>query len=147
MTLKGLSIRQPYATAIALGIKTIVLRPTPTAYRGMIVIHASKHWTREQIRFAEVEHTNGRIPGRIPLGALIGFARLVDVAPVAELAPYVGALDRIYGDFNGTGYGWIVSNAMPLEEPIPYAGRHGLFEITPDTFKGATITVQTRSIG
>lgn len=41
--MKALTIRQPWASLIALGVKTIETRSWPTKYRGPIAIHAGKH--------------------------------------------------------------------------------------------------------
>ena len=40
--MKALTIRQPHATLIALGVKHIETRSSPTTYRGPLAIHAGK---------------------------------------------------------------------------------------------------------
>ncbi len=40
--IKGLSVRQPFAWAIACAGKTVENRSRMTAYRGLLAIHASK---------------------------------------------------------------------------------------------------------
>lgn len=42
--MKALSIKQPYASLIAEGVKDIENRTYPTKFRGTILIHASKTW-------------------------------------------------------------------------------------------------------
>lgn len=41
-TLATISVRQPFAWAIMAGIKTVEFRSRPVAYRGPLLIHASK---------------------------------------------------------------------------------------------------------
>ncbi len=41
--MKALTIRQPWASLIAAGVKTIETRSWSTRYRGPLAIHAGKH--------------------------------------------------------------------------------------------------------
>ena len=66
--MRAISLWQPWATAIAVGVKQIETRHWKTDYRGPIAIHAAKRWTRDEREFAEIEVANGRLPKRIPLG-------------------------------------------------------------------------------
>jgi hypothetical protein len=44
--MKGLSMMQPHASAVALGLKRIETRSWPTRYRGLVAIHASRRFPR-----------------------------------------------------------------------------------------------------
>lgn len=45
--MKAITVRQPWASLIAAGVKTIETRPRPTSYRGRIAIHAGQVWPKQ----------------------------------------------------------------------------------------------------
>lgn len=131
--MKALSLWQPWATAIALGNKRIETRHWSTSYRGPLAIHAAKHWDREQREFASIEHALGRLPKRIPFGAIVATCELVAVRGTDELihAQRVGPIERIYGNYETGRFGWLLVNINAFDEPIPFKGAQGLFTV-PD---------------
>lgn len=110
--IKALTIRQPWAQLIALGVKTIETRSWSTRYRGPLAIHAGtsrpkcSQW--EDGPFDEVgdfqfgAHVEGREAPHdwwiqdlrdgsgiddvydLPLGAVVAVADLVDVVPMID---------------------------------------------------------------
>lgn len=105
--MKALTIRQPWASLIALGIKTIETRSWQTRYRGPIAIHAGagspagkpwRGWTREAAWCPDLWRAagfdpEGPAPG-VPLGAIVATATLIDVVPMIDddafsTAPYI----------------------------------------------------------
>lgn len=75
---RGITIRQPWATCILAG-KTPENRPRPWPWRGWLLIHAGQRLERSALRDPLVATT---IRGRdLPLGAVIGVARLIDCHP------------------------------------------------------------------
>jgi len=46
--MKAISLWQPWATLISIGAKRIETRSWETLYRGSIVIHAAKRWSKDQ---------------------------------------------------------------------------------------------------
>lgn len=135
--MRCISLWQPWASAIALGVKRVETRHWSTDYRGPLAIHASKRWTREQIEFAQVERSLGRLPGRIPLGALIAVCDLVDVRPTLELKTQVSAIERIYGNYEPGRFGWVLENVRALPEPIAFCGRQGFFNVPDELVRAA----------
>lgn len=133
--MRCISLWQPWASAIPLGLKAVETRHWSTDYRGPLAIHAAQRWTREQREFASVERTLGRLPERMPLGAIVAICNLVDVKRTDEIAPVVSAIERIYGNYGPDRFGWILEGIRPLAEPIPYKGRQGFFNI-PDDLPG-----------
>ena len=75
-TLPALSIRQPWAGLIAAGRKSVEVRTWPAAYRGPLLIHASK------IRDERPEATKWVTPDVAPLceitGGVIGLVELIE---------------------------------------------------------------------
>lgn len=131
--MKALSLWQPWATAIAAGVKRIETRHWSTSYRGPLAIHAAKHWDSEQREFASIEHTLGRLPKRIPFGAIVAVCDLVDVRSTDELihTEAVGTIELNYGNYSPGRFGWLLENVRALTEPVPFKGAQGLFTV-PD---------------
>jgi hypothetical protein len=129
--MKVLSYTQPYATAVAIGLKKIETRGWKTSHRGWIGIHAAKGFPPWARQFAQTEHSLGRMPAQLPLGAIIGFSRLVDIRRTEDLYLKISALERIYGDYGIGRFGWIMENAIKLEHPVPAKGALSLWEWEP----------------
>lgn len=96
---RGFSLWQPWASLVALGVKTIETRSWSTKYRGPLMIHASKRPPEVGQWFGSwcvSQHRNGRAihsypppretPGwyLMPLGAFVATCNLVDVLPIYE---------------------------------------------------------------
>lgn len=113
-SMKALTIRQPWASLIGLGVKTIETRSWTTRYRGTLAIHAGKRPPEPDLRLgpggpvvAEEWLVDGDGPEAprlldlcnelahpLPLGAIVATANLVDVVPmidddVISTAPYI----------------------------------------------------------
>lgn len=96
--MKFLTIRQPWASLIAVGAKSIETRPFGTAYRGPLAIHAGK--ARPTIMslpgWTDMSRSTAEGPGLtwldlagwrvvpMPLGAVVAVCDLVDVVPIVE---------------------------------------------------------------
>jgi len=66
--MKAISVRQPWASRIAEGNKTIETRPRPTNYRGDILVVSSKT----------------PVASGLPLGQALCVANLVDCQPMTK---------------------------------------------------------------
>ncbi|MFD0033054.1 hypothetical protein ACFVJK_33225 [Streptomyces sp. NPDC127172] len=76
--IRGITIRQPYATCILAG-KNPENRPRPWTWRGWVLIHAGQQLERPALRDPLVATA---IRSReLHLGAVIGVARLTDCHP------------------------------------------------------------------
>lgn len=133
--MKCISLWQPWASAIPLGLKKIETRGWTTKVRGRIGIHASRRWSAPEREFAAVEHALGRLPARLPLGAVVATAVLHEVKTTAELlALGIDPVERIYGDYGTGRFGWLLRDVVPLAEPIPWKGKQGWFEVPDELF-------------
>lgn len=130
--MKALSLWQPWASAIALGMKRVETRSWGTAYRGPIAIHAAKRWTLEEREIHELEVRSGAMPAEIPLGAVVAVARLVAVHATLAIAPRISAEELRWGNYAAGRFGWELEDIEPLAEPVPFRGMQGLFEIPDD---------------
>jgi ASCH domain len=114
-----LSVRQPWAWAIAWGGKNIENRTWTCHYRGPIFIHAAK-----RIDVAGIEAVE-RIIGR-PLNR-----EQLTTGAIVAAAQLVGVTEGI-GEHEGSPwwegpYGWILDDIKPIDVPIPAKGRLGLW--------------------
>ncbi len=118
--LRCLSLQQPWAWAVSVGLKTVENRTWSTPYRGRIALHASRsrRWVNEICR---------EFPG-LPLdreafvyGAVVGVAELVEVQPHSwALRDNRWAAGPLC---------WLFEQARPLPEPIPALGRLQLYRL------------------
>ena len=114
-TIRCLSVKQPYASAIASGEKKIEYRTWSTEYRGDILIHASK---------VDAEPC----PSDLPRGVSVCIVELYDVKGsegdyqwklrnprMVKQCPFVGVPGVLYGvnDDNGTYYRTVKADASP----------------------------------
>jgi len=78
--MRGLTLIQPWASAIAMGLKTIETRSWRTPYRGRLLIHAGKK-NADPTKPVEFD---------CPLGVIVAVADLMDVVPIVDKLPFLG---------------------------------------------------------
>lgn len=130
--MKAISLWQPWASAIALGLKKIETRHWTTAFRGPIAIHAAKRWTLdERERWLAECAMNPSLPKDIPLGAFVAVAELADVVSTDVLlaTSSVSLKESEWGNYGPARYGWMFENIVALPRPIPFKGAQGLFNV------------------
>ena len=110
--MRALSVRQPWASLIAWGEKTVECRSWSTKYRGPLLIHASGQ---------NITLDDGTI---LEGGCAIALVQLVDVRLLTEDDLEAACLDDFPGEF-----AWILECAQEIE-PIPLKGRLNLWEAT-----------------
>lgn len=126
--MKAITLTQPWATAVAIGVKHVETRSWRTGHRGPIAIHAAVGFPGYAKDFARTEMTLGRIPSRIPRGAVVATARLVDCVPTEDVFYQLSAIERMYGDYSPGRWAWFLDEVQALPEPIPAKGALGLWE-------------------
>ena len=125
-----ITIKQPFASLIAAGLKEYEFRTWRTGYRGEVLIHAGKSVDAEAMK---------RFAGfglEYPSGCILAKATLTDCVKVTEdfreelrrkNAPvYAGTTEAA----NWEGYGFKLENVQRLE-PVYVIGMLGLWEYTP----------------
>lgn len=125
--MKAITIRQPFASLIAAGLKEYEFRTWKTGYRGAILIHAGKSVDKEAMR--KFEH----LGLTYPTGCMIAKATLTDCIQLTD--PVRQALrEKNYLVYSGTteapdwtGYGFRLENIETIE-PIFASGMLGLWE-------------------
>jgi len=115
--LKALSVRQPWASLIAHGHKTLEIRTWGTAYRGDLLICSAAR--RDEINYS---HTIFMGPHDWPTGVAMAIVTLADVRWMTA-DDEQAACHPWYQNAKV----WVLKNPR-LVEPRPVTGRLGLFE-------------------
>lgn len=134
--MKAITIRQPWARAIASGFKDIENRGRPTSHRGLVAIHAGKTIARAADHDPRITAMYGRDASiGVPLGAVIAVADLVDCHPAA----YGGAHGRTccepWGEplhNGGPCFHLTLASVRRLATPVPVRGSLALPFTLPD---------------
>lgn len=145
--MKALSLWQPWASAIPLGLKRIETRGRPTNYRGRLAIHAAKTQRNAETGDDLIyfwRHSLCVSPSYalafarhgidtwfdLPFGAIIATCDLVDCVPSEQLLADGRAdeQEQHWGNFGPGRYGWLLDNVVKLKTPVPLRGMQGLFE-------------------
>lgn len=114
--MRVLSVRQPWASMIASGVKSIELRSWTTPYRGPVVILAgSSPWR------------GGHDYQLGPLGVSIAVVQLVDVRPAAPSDAAAACLGPPPGH-----HAWVLRDPRPLPA-VSIKGRLGLYRLDTAT--------------
>jgi hypothetical protein len=122
-----LSIRQPWASYIVSGHKSIELRTWATDYRGWLWIHASKQIDREALSLGGVNSQDFRT------GGLLGIAQLTACTLIANECQWLTLRSehRSPGQFAAGTYAWQFSDAVALDDKIDCRGELRLFSLNP----------------
>ena len=127
-TMKVITIKQPFATLIAEGLKEYEFRTWRTKYRGDILIHAGKGIDKEAMK--RYEHLNLEYP----LGKIIAKATITDCVYVDEKLKqcleeknplvYYGIIRK---DSTWDGYGFKLENIKKISH-IEVNGKLSLWD-------------------
>jgi activating signal cointegrator 1 len=133
--MRAISLWQPWASAIAIGVKKIETRSWPTSYRGPLAIHAAK--TKEHLDYARMPEVAPafmaagiRTMGNFPLGAIVATCVLKDCFST-QIFNAIGELERALGNYDEGRFGWVLSDVVWIKNPIPFRGSQGFFNV-PD---------------
>jgi hypothetical protein len=149
--MKVISLWQPWASAIPMGLKTIETRSWVTNYRGPLAIHAAK--TKDGLnpnRFSDdtlfqilqTMKFYGADIKKLPFGAIIATAELVDCIEIPnhradyiylqskDLRTNIDVYSReiLFGDYTPGRFAWILSDIRALEKPILAIGQQGFWD-------------------
>lgn len=133
--MRAISLWQPWASAMALGLKRIETRHWSTSYRGPLAIHAAKRWTGEERDFAEACARHYVLPelAAPPLGAIVAVGFLTGVQRVEAIRDSLTPMEDGFGNYSNGRFGWLFRDIEPLPEAVPFKGAQGFFTV-PDDF-------------
>ena len=124
--MKVLTIKQPYASLIAYGIKKYEFRSWNTKYRGEVLIHAGKSVDKKAME--EFKEYNVKCP----LGCIIAKVRITDSIKVdkefKEILKKEDSLvyNHVINDKNYNGYAFKMED-VKLIKPVYVKGKLGLW--------------------
>lgn len=168
--MKAISLWQPWATAIALGSKTIETRHWETKYRGRLAIHAAKRCNLEELEHIAAQPCwrgalhpiTNKLRGlmanprtfraELPFGALVATCTIVDCRPSESFPgferwanPSGSWTNADMGDFSPGRFGWMLEDIEALPAPIPWRGGQGFFEV-PDVTAARILAERERQV-
>lgn len=135
---RAITVKQPWAWAIAAGHKLVENRSQGTRYRGLLLIHAGKGWSA---RGADDPRIAGvRTPGPwrdLAYGSVLAVARLVDSHPDAGCCRPWGESE--YSEAGGrvrtVVHHLVLEDVRALEQPVPARGALGLWRPPGDVLE------------
>ena len=125
LTIRILTVRQPWATALLTGGKDVENRSWPTRYRGWILIHSGQTIDRDvPERYASM--LGDQQPESLPRGYVLGGIYLTDVVQTSQ-SPWARPLE----------WHWChdTTRACVLEVPVPWRGALGLQFAPPELLR------------
>jgi hypothetical protein len=140
MKVRAISLWQPWASAMALGVKRIETRGWVSRYTGPLAVHAAQRKSAANravfnelmddavISEAFLTDDPAADYDALPYGAVLGIVRMVDC--VALSRANIGTLsdtERLLGDYRPGRQAWVTNNARPLRSPHAAGGRQGFF--------------------
>lgn len=141
--MKTLSIQQPYAGLITLGLKQYETRTWNAKHRGKLAIHSSAKMTREGkelLQWLTVELPDKFFPGSEAMnmcnqmGMVLGAVTLTDTYSTNSrnnVLAQTTSIERLLGDYEPNRYFWKCENPVVFPSPVPAVGKLGLWNWEP----------------
>lgn len=135
MTIKAVTLWQPWASLVVAGYKRFETRSWSTRFRGVLAIHAAKrepararnpfyHATFRRFLYLAGFHR----PEDLPRGAVLGTVWLRDIHAADVISSTLDERELAFGDFSPGRYAWELVHPVQYPRPIPTRGRQGLWE-------------------
>ena len=126
----ALTLWQPWASLIAIGVKPFETRSWATRYRGPLAIHAGTERrglrdAREVPAIFDALAAARLTPAALPLGCIVAVVDLTACWPTEAIV--ADGLDDPFGDYGPGRFGWHLARVRPLPEPIHCSGRQRLW--------------------
>jgi hypothetical protein len=135
--MKAISLWEPWASAMSLGMKRNETRSWPTNYRGDIAICAAKRpidafsWKLVELLGVDVA------TWQPPYGCVLCVVELVECVETVQLIgqprenSFREMQEELWGNYSPGRWFWITRNLRRLARPVPVVGRQGLFNLPP----------------
>lgn len=140
--MRAVTIRQPWATLIALGEKRFETRSWATKHRGEIAIHAGKVIDQTAYQHPTIKAIltkQGYVtPTDLPTGAVIATGMLIDcwqsftqedqvILESTGKMKHITDFEEWVGDYTEGRYAWELDHMKILKEPVPAKGHLSLW--------------------
>ena len=129
--MRAVSVRQPWAWAIARGYQPVLNGAADTGYRGPVAIHASFRVDLESFESDVVRRAVSTAwDPADPAAAIGGIVAVVSLAGVCAAATS-GAPCGCGAWARPSAYHWRLAGPRPLRWPVLAVGQAGLWELAP----------------
>lgn len=144
--MKALTVRQPWASLIATGVKRVETRSWSTKHRGLLAIHAALGFNKEEQQFALTPCIRGKltkagVDQELPRGGFVALVDLIDCIRVEKqqtafetmrnfMPREAAEFELQVGYFAPGRYMWILDNIRPIPY-VPARGQQGLWTAKP----------------
>ena len=132
-SVKAITLWQPWATLVALGLKMYETRSWHTNHRGLLAIHAAG---RGLFRPGYMDAANTAIvaPGLkiedLPFGSIVAVVDLSRCVRISQMMIHeIKEGERLVGDWTPGRYAWKLDNVRQLSEPVVCNGARKLWNV------------------
>ncbi|GGW17787.1 hypothetical protein GCM10010264_74680 [Streptomyces globisporus] len=122
--IRGISIKQPWTTAILTGAKQVENRPQHWSWRNWVLLHASQQIDRPALRLPLVARTIREQP--LNTGAVVGIARITGCHQHPEGSPPCSPWAH------PGSWHLELADVQELPLPVPARGQLGPWKPAPD---------------
>jgi activating signal cointegrator 1 len=126
--MKAITLEQPFASLVCIGVKSIETRSWSTDYRGPLAIHAADISAQVvDSYYRSILFSAGLDPDKLPTGKIVAVAHLVDCKEVitAQIPCYP---QLAFSNFTPGWYALEFADIRPLENPISAQGSNRLWD-------------------
>ena len=122
--IKALTLWQPYAQAVAVGLKCFETRSWPTRYRGPLAIHAAA----KKVPAAYLKLAEKYSFACLPLSVVVAVVELADcIQMTPEFIRQQTRQELEWGDWQPGRWAWKLQNVRMLATSVPAKGLQGLW--------------------
>lgn len=124
--MKVITLKQPWATLVAEGLKKYEFRSWKFNYRGEILIHAGKGVDKEAMK--KFEHLNLNYPQ----SKIIAKVKILDCIELNDEInrQIIEENELVYGHkYDRTGYAWKLEVVEKIEDDNLISGKQGIWNI------------------
>ena len=126
--MKAVTVRQPYASLISVGLKTYEFRNLNTKYRGPIYIHAAVQSFNDKLYLATKYHLD------CPHAVIVAKANLADCIPNNEkLQQKLKQSNHLIYGSNCHKYAWVLTDIKPINSKTIVKGQLGIWNIKDES--------------
>ena len=148
-TIRMLSLWNPWAHFLSLGMKRVETRSWKTEYRGPVLIHASSKDGKDvraitEELLAQLPQTQRDVFESKPVfyGGIVAIAHLAEINPTTywKLSGRLSCEEQLLGDYGPNLHGWLFTDIKRLDDPISFRGRQGLCRVDKEELVTAMAT-------
>ena len=123
--MKVITLKQPWATLVAEGLKEYEFRSWKYNYRGEILIHAGKGLDKDSLKKFESLNLN------YPHSKIIAKVRIVDCIKLDNEInkKIIKENELVYGDKIRTGYAWKLELIEKINDDRIISGKQGIWNL------------------